>query len=62
MFRHWMVVRPNGRFLTQRQEPKMAHISVAVTDQGIELTAPGTKVLKLPKEIHVTKKNVMSVG
>ena len=28
--RHWMLVRPNGRFVTQRELPRMALIGTAV--------------------------------
>ena len=28
--RHWMMVRPNGRFVTQRELPRMALIGTAV--------------------------------
>ena len=31
--RHWMLVRPNGRFVTQRELPRMALIATAL-DSG----------------------------
>lgn len=39
--RHWMLVRPNGRFVTQRELPRMALVGTAVERGGLALTAPG---------------------
>ncbi|HXQ63818.1 MAG TPA: MOSC N-terminal beta barrel domain-containing protein [Steroidobacteraceae bacterium] len=39
--RQWMVVQPNGRFLTQRTHPALARIVPRLTGRGIELTHPG---------------------
>jgi uncharacterized protein len=39
--RHWMLVRPNGRFVTQRELPRMALVGTAVDPGGLALTAPG---------------------
>jgi uncharacterized protein YcbX len=38
--RHWMLVRPNGRFVTQRELPRMALLGTAVDSEGLTLTAP----------------------
>jgi uncharacterized protein YcbX len=49
--RHWMVVRPNGRFVTQRELPRMALIqttldsgvlTLSATDQGAVTVTPET--------------------
>lgn len=56
--RHWMVTRDNGRFMSQRQEPKMALITVKVTGAGVQLSAPGMSPLILRKNIEKTKTNV----
>lgn len=40
--RSWMIVDEEGRFISQRQHPKMALVKAAVTDSGIRLTLPGT--------------------
>lgn len=45
--RRWMVVDHQGRFLTQRELPRMALIQVALNDQGIRLSAPGASALKV---------------
>ncbi|MCU7929880.1 MAG: MOSC domain-containing protein [Candidatus Thiodiazotropha sp. (ex Codakia rugifera)] len=39
--RHWMVVDEQGRFLSQRELPRMALIHVNLVAGGISLTAPG---------------------
>jgi uncharacterized protein YcbX len=39
--RRWMVVRPDGRFLTQRDFPAMARITAEATATGLVLSAEG---------------------
>jgi uncharacterized protein len=43
--RHWMLVRPNGRFVTQRELPRMALIGTQVVEGVLTLTAPGMPAL-----------------
>jgi uncharacterized protein YcbX len=43
--RHWMMVRPNGRFVTQRELPRMALIETHVDAGGLTLRAPGVAPL-----------------
>ena len=38
--RRWMVVTPEGKFITQRQKAEMVLITVAINGEGIQLTAP----------------------
>jgi uncharacterized protein YcbX len=47
--RHWMMVRPNGRFVTQRELPRMALIGTAVDAGGLTLKAPGMPALAVPR-------------
>lgn len=47
--RHWMMARPNGRFVTQRELPRMALIGTAVDAAGLTLTAPGMPTLAVPR-------------
>jgi len=47
--RHWMMVRPNGRFVTQRELPRMALIGTRVGADGLVLTAPGMPELRVPR-------------
>ena len=39
--REFVVVTPDGKFLTQRQIPRMALIAPAVVDGGLRVSAPG---------------------
>ena len=45
--RRWMVVSADGRFQSQRQEPRLALVSVAAAPAGWTLTAPGQAPLHL---------------
>lgn len=45
--RHWMVVREDGTFLTQRTHPLLTRISTELTGEGIVLTADGFAPLHL---------------
>lgn len=47
--RHWMMVRPNGRFVTQRELPRMALIETAVDAGGLVLKAPGVPALTVAR-------------
>jgi len=46
--REWMVVDANGRFLTQREHPKMALIVPRLKLDTLELRAPGMLRLEIP--------------
>lgn len=46
--RHWMLVDSNGRFVTQRQRPRMALVHVQLDNQRLRLSAPGMDELELP--------------
>lgn len=46
--RHWMVVREDGTFLTQRTHPLLTHILTELTPEGLVLTAAGLEPLLLP--------------
>jgi len=48
--RHWMLVRPNGRFITQREYPRMALISTQVNEQALTLGAPYMANLTVARE------------
>jgi uncharacterized protein YcbX len=47
--RHWMMVRPNGRFVTQRELPRLALVGTAVQSGGLTLTAPGMPSLEVSR-------------
>jgi uncharacterized protein YcbX len=48
--RHWMVVRPDGAFLTQRTHPRLARIATELTPDGLRLSSAGCAPLLLPFE------------
>ncbi len=45
--RRYMLVDSRGRFLTQRQHPRMALLNVAATPRGLRVTAPDADPLDL---------------
>jgi uncharacterized protein YcbX len=57
--REWLIVRPDGRFMTQREEPRLALIETALTGNALQLRVPGGAALSTPfdaqgKEVEVT--------
>lgn len=46
--RHWMIVKPNGGFITQRQFPQMVLIHTQLTDESIVLSKTGMEDLVIP--------------
>ncbi len=46
--RRWMVVQPDGRFLTQRELPAMARIDARATADALTLAAGGGGGLRVP--------------
>lgn len=49
--RRWMVVTPNGMFLTQRGLPAMACIGTSIQDGFLTVTAPGMPRLDVPIDV-----------
>lgn len=43
--REWMVVRGDGRFVTQREQPRLALITPSLSDVALTLRAPGMDAL-----------------
>ncbi|XP_076100692.1 mitochondrial amidoxime-reducing component 1-like [Mytilus galloprovincialis] len=49
--RHWVfATEKDGQWITQRQEPRMALISISLHGDEIHFDAPGMTTLKLPKD------------
>lgn len=46
--RHWMLVDREGRFLTQRQLPRMALIETMLGEKSLRVSAPGMSDLLVP--------------
>lgn len=45
--REWLIVDADGRFVTQREVPRLALILAAVTDTALRLDAPGMPTLQV---------------
>lgn len=45
--REWLIVQPNGRFVTQREEPRLSLIETALDEHALQLRAPGLEPLRL---------------
>jgi uncharacterized protein len=56
--RHWMVVREDGTFLTQRTHPLLTHILTELNPGGLTLTAEGFGPLVLPLEARGARRPV----
>jgi len=48
--REWMIVDGSGRFVTQREHPRLSRIKVSVSGNALELAAPGCDPLRVPLE------------
>ena len=46
--RRWMAVRPDGRFLTQRDEPRLALIHTRLDEFGVTLSRDGHGSISIP--------------
>lgn len=46
--REWMIVTPAGRFVTQREEPRLSLIDTWLDDEGLQLGLPGVGDLFVP--------------
>jgi uncharacterized protein YcbX len=57
--RHWMLVRPNGRFVTQRELPRLALIGTAVDAAGLELNAPDRAPLRVARSDGAVARDVV---
>lgn len=56
--RHWMLVRPNGRFVTQRELPRMALIGTQLTRSSLALSAPGMPPLEVSRDAQGLSREV----
>lgn len=57
--REWLIVRQDGMFITQREQPRLALIETALTTEGLQLRAPDAGALLVPyaaaaAEVEVT--------
>jgi uncharacterized protein len=56
--REWLIVRPNGRFITQREEPRLASIETALTDEVLRLRVSPGRELTVPLAMQGTEVEV----
>lgn len=47
--RRWLVVDPSGRFVTQRETPRLALVGTALDDDALLLRLPGGAPLRVPQ-------------
>jgi uncharacterized protein YcbX len=66
--RHWMAVREDGTFLSQRTHPALARIQTEITRQSLLLTCAGREPLSLPldpsgpsRDVRVWKDSCMGL-
>ena|SRR4028118_2077227 len=57
--RQWMVVDETGKFLTQRQYPRMALITVRLEGDNLVIEAPNKKTLSIP--VHLDSPHCLPV-
>jgi uncharacterized protein len=50
--REWMFVTPGGRFLTQREEPRLARVSASVQPGELLLSAEGAGEVRVPLDFR----------
>lgn len=50
--REWLIVDGNGRFVTQREESRLALIVTTISGDGLTLTAPGNGALTVPLDLN----------
>jgi uncharacterized protein YcbX len=52
--RQWMTVDADGRFVTQRECPRLALVATSVTPTALRLAAPGMPALDVPLDVDAT--------
>jgi uncharacterized protein YcbX len=50
--REWMIVTPEGRFVTQREQPRLALIAPRLGGQQLHLAAPGAPGVAVPFDFN----------
>ncbi len=46
--REWMIVDRDGRFVTQREHPRLARVAISVDGDALRFTVPGRDALRVP--------------
>jgi uncharacterized protein YcbX len=50
--REWLIARPDGKFVTQRELPRLALIEPQLTDASLRLSAPGMEALEVDSALE----------
>lgn len=50
--REWIVVSPDGTFMSQRREPELATVEPIIIDEGLLISAPGMETISVDAEIE----------
>jgi uncharacterized protein len=56
--REWMIVDAGGRFITQRELPRLALIKTELSDTALRLSAPGLPALEIEFDRDGARRNV----
>jgi uncharacterized protein len=56
--RRWMLVDENNRFLTQREHPRMALLTVEIGADGITVSAPNASPISIPADAGADSETV----
>jgi uncharacterized protein YcbX len=56
--REWLIIDEGGRFITQRDVPRLALIEPALSDTALELAAPGLAFLAIPLDYQGSRRDV----
>jgi hypothetical protein len=60
--REWMIVTPDGRFLTQREVPRLALVTTALESEALTLAAEGAGRLAVPLDVRGSEREVVVWG
>jgi uncharacterized protein len=56
--REWLIVDADGRFITQREEPRLALLVPALSDHALELAGPGLPRIAIPLDHTGVRRDV----
>ena len=56
--REWMIVDASGHFITQRELPRLALITTALSDLALQLSAPGLPALAIEFDLDGPRRSV----
>lgn len=59
--RQWMLVKPNGQFLSQRTHPLLGQIQPTLTKESLILSAPKQRDLEIPIDLLMTETKEISI-